>query len=503
MFLSHCAAAGAAASTGMLFPGLPRVSADEAQIDPDKVRFTADIEPLVKLLEETPREKLLEEVALRIKHKTTYKEILSALLLAGVRNIQPRPLGFKFHAVLVVNSAHLASLQAPEEDRWLPIFWALDQFKSSQARDVQEGNWTLGPVDEARVPTAEKTSALFEEAMESWDLEKADVAAAAIARHQTPQQSLELFAKYGARDFRDIGHKVIYVANSWRTLEHIGWQHAEGVLRSLAYGLLEHDGPNPSTADFAEDRAGRRNLQLAHDLPQDWLKGVENADPSAPSTQLPHERRLLDYLRRGNALQAGSFIAELLRRGVSVHAIWDCLHLHAAEMLMRHPGIVTLHASTSLNAMRFLFDKTTVDHTRRFLLLQAAAFMVHFRDRSGTHIGAEIQDLTAESLGGSPEDGLPSLLEVIGQDNVSAARMTLGYLQNGGDPNALKNALRRLVYMKGTDSHDYKFSVAVFEDHERMSKKWSAHQFAASVYWLKGAAAPENGLVQRTKQALA
>jgi hypothetical protein len=32
-------------------------------------------------------------------------------LLAGVRNIEPRPsVGFKFHAVLVVNPVHLASL---------------------------------------------------------------------------------------------------------------------------------------------------------------------------------------------------------------------------------------------------------------------------------------------------------------------------------------------------------------------------------------------------------
>ena len=66
--------------------------------------------------------------------------MLAALLLAGVRNVQPRPsVGFKFHAVLVVNSAHLASLASPDEHRWLPIFWALDHFKSSQARDVREG----------------------------------------------------------------------------------------------------------------------------------------------------------------------------------------------------------------------------------------------------------------------------------------------------------------------------------------------------------------------------
>ena len=77
----------------------------------------------------------LEEVGDRIKRGLSYRELLAALLLAGVRNVQPRPqVGFKFHAVLVVNSAHLASLASPAEDRWLPIFWALDHFKSAQTR---------------------------------------------------------------------------------------------------------------------------------------------------------------------------------------------------------------------------------------------------------------------------------------------------------------------------------------------------------------------------------
>ncbi len=36
--------------------------------------------------------------------------------------------------------------------------------------------------------------------------------------------------EYGARDFRNIGHKAIYAANAWRTLQAIGWRHAEPVL---------------------------------------------------------------------------------------------------------------------------------------------------------------------------------------------------------------------------------------------------------------------------------
>ena len=76
-----------------------------------------------------------------------------------------------------------------------------------------------------------------------------DVAVAALARTAGAQEVFERFCRYGARDFRDIGHKAIYVANSWRTLQTIGWQHAEPVLRSLAYALLEHEGENPAGRD--------------------------------------------------------------------------------------------------------------------------------------------------------------------------------------------------------------------------------------------------------------
>ena len=72
-------------------------------------RFHPEIEPLVRLIEEMPRNRVLEEVARRVKHGLNYRELLTALLLACVRNIQPRPVGYKFHAVLVVNSADPAN----------------------------------------------------------------------------------------------------------------------------------------------------------------------------------------------------------------------------------------------------------------------------------------------------------------------------------------------------------------------------------------------------------
>src|SRR5437667_7064872 len=248
-FLKTAAGTGALLGLGDLgfLSQLRPVSAAEAKLEPDIVRFDPEIEPLVRFLEDTPRERLLEEVAARIKRGLSYRDLLAALLLAGVRNIQPRPVGFKFHAVLVVNSAHLASLSSPDADRWLPIFWALDHFKSSQAQDVKEGDWTLRAVDESKVPDAPKANRTFVEAIENWDEAGADAAIAGLVRSAGAQEIFELFCRYCARDFRELGHKAIYTANSWRTLQCIGWQHAEPVLRSLAYALLDRTGDaNPA-----------------------------------------------------------------------------------------------------------------------------------------------------------------------------------------------------------------------------------------------------------------
>ena len=225
---------------------------------------------------------------------------MAAVQLAGVRNVQPRPsVGHKFHAVLVVNSAHIASLSSPDEHRWLPIFWAVDNFKEGQAADVREGNWTMAPVDESAVPPAHKARQAFIDAMDRWDESAADAAVAGLARTSSVDEVFELFYRYGCRDFRSIGHKAIYVANARRTLECIGWQHAEPVLRSLAYALLMYDGENPSRSDQKADRYGRTQRRPG----QDAARGL--AARQAGGFRHQRDGRGAPLGQRGGLLQAG------------------------------------------------------------------------------------------------------------------------------------------------------------------------------------------------------
>ncbi len=108
----------------------------QAQAAPDLVRFSPEIEPLVRQIESVEREKCAEWLAAQMQRGTPYRHLLAAVFLAGVRNVNPRPPGFALHCVFLAHAAHQLSLEAPADTRALPLFYVLDDFKSAQARDA-------------------------------------------------------------------------------------------------------------------------------------------------------------------------------------------------------------------------------------------------------------------------------------------------------------------------------------------------------------------------------
>lgn len=474
------------------------VSAAEAQVDSKRVRLDSGIEPVVRLIEETPRDSLLEEVGGRLrKGSLSYQELLTGLLLAGVRNVEPRPsVGFKFHAVLVVNSAHLASLASPAAHRWLPIFWALDYFKVAAADDERERQWTMPPVDESAVPAGDKAREMFVKAMSNWDETAADVAVAGFARSGSANELFDLFCRFGARDLRSIGHKAIFVANGFRTLQTIGWEHAEPVLRSLAYALLMHEGENPESRDDATDRPYRKNLELVKTIRPDWRSG--KIDESATA-------ELLRTLHGGSNEEASALCVELLNRGVAPQSLWDALFVAAGELVVRQSGIVSLHAVTTTNALHYAYQTTGDDETRRLLLLQNAAFLPMFRESMGGR--GQVEDVSIATLdeGDKSPENAEEVFRVLSEDPMLAARQAKRWLDGQEDPRAaadLMHVARTMIFLKGSNSHDYKFSSAVLEDFGAISPKWRNAYLASNLFLLRGAGAPTNSLVKRTEAAL-
>jgi len=483
------------ATTSLTQTLTPLAKAD-VTLPANAVQFRPEIEPLVRLIEETPRGKIFNEVGRLIQRGHSYRELLAALFLAAIRNVQPRPsVGFKFHSVLVINSAHLASLAARDQDRWLPIFWSIDYFKRAQQQDVSEGDWTMAAVDESRLPTPTQAVKALREAMERWDVESADAAAAAAARVAPADQLFKVFAEFGSRDFRSIGHKAIYVAGAFRVLEVIGWQHAEPVMRGLAYALLNHTGdPNPAQSDLAVDAAGRANRSLVGSFPPDWLAGKYDA---AATTELVIANR------QGSPIELAQASADMIANGISAASVYDAHFATAAELVMRQPQIVPLHAMTTTNAMHYLFHRCGDDTLRRWLLLQNASFLGHFREAADSR--GKLADRWITDLQGEEDENveLENAVAAIGTGGMQQAQRVLGYLQSTDDPSQFLRESRQLIFAKGNDSHDYKYSSALLEDYYPRSPQWRNKILAAGSYLLSGPQAKDTDLPKRVSEALA
>jgi hypothetical protein len=301
------------------------------------------------------------------------------------------------------------------------------------------------------------------------------------------------------RDFRSIGHKAIYVANSWRTLQCIGWQHAEPVTRSLAYAILMHEGSNPANRDDAADRPFRRNEELAKKIRAEWHDGSHDAAAT---------EEMLETLRTASNDESCDAVVAMLNRGIAPQSIWDALQVAAGELLMRQPGIVALHAVTTTNALSFAFQTSGNDETRRLLLLQNAAFVPMFRDAMGERGNikqSSIADLQ-EDDGKQPDVTVEQIFTDVRRAPMNAARNLLAFLRqsstNAAAAQDVIDAARMLVFLKGNDPHDYKFSSAILEDYYFVSPKWRDVYLAANTFMLPSSEDRDNGLVERTRAAL-
>ncbi len=448
------------------------------RVGPDIVRFDPQIEPLVRWLEETPRERLVAGLLGKIHDGMTYREGMAATFLAAIRNIKPRPVGFKFHAVMAVNSARVMAQNAPARDAWLTLFWAADNFKDSQARDIEEGDWTLAAVDEAHLPSPDKARQTLIEALENWDAVKADTATAALVRSAQPQDVIKVFFRFGIRDQRNIGHKPIFTMQCWRTLEAIGWQHAEPVLRSLAFGLLDTQGDN------IDGPVGpyRSNLELVASIKPDYRGG--QLDPSATES-------LLNTLLTESSDACAHAVVDALDKGVDARSAWDAILLAASELLVRAPGIIALHAVTAANSLHYIHLNGPDELTSKLALLQAAGWIPLYRERIGK--------LPKSTFDRQP-DGEPATLEAIfdrlKSNRAEAARMAVATLKQPEQSQAfLRDAHRRIIH-NGRDSHQFKYGTAAAEE-AAFADDRNAHSriAAAMLAYIPDGSEPPNPLI--------
>ena len=156
-------------------------------------------------------------------------------------------------------------------------------------------------------------------AMDRWDVEGADAAVAGLCRSAGANELMEKLWEYGARDFRNIGHHIIYTGQAFRTLQTIGFEHAEPVMRSLVYGLLGGKRGDSTSAPYEMNRGQVKKIRAG------WREGRQDDQATLA---------FLDMLRSASSEEASSEAVKLLNEGVSAESLWDALQLGSGEMVV-------------------------------------------------------------------------------------------------------------------------------------------------------------------------
>ncbi|HMF12580.1 MAG TPA: hypothetical protein VKE94_09750 [Gemmataceae bacterium] len=506
-FLQRTAGAVSLGLAGV--PSLGGLSAFAGEPPPKKVPFGPDIEPIVRLIEETPRERCVDVFVDQLRGGLPYRRFLAAVFFACVRR------AYSHHEVYKIHAVHQVSMDVRPEERLLPLFWAINAFKQRQ-EDF--------PGDPLRVlngslPKPDQAAAELTEAAERYDQERAERAIVALARNQGARQTMEQLWLYGCRNGGAGGHGAISVSNCFRALEIIGWQEAEPGLRFVVQDLFHFGWLKP-------DESLRPNTALAEQILNKLPAGWAGSQSDRPATCDLHA-----LIRNGKPTEACDLAAKQLQSGVAAQAIWDAVHLATAELMVRHSsgwGLASrpLHSNTSTNALHYAFRTSSSPRTRLLVLLQAVAWAAS--KTGGDLAGKGLRDMSITELGGvalaaSSEKTVAEIFELVPPrtyrwDPKAGAVLTYGKREDADEacrkvfaltserPDAVapfvQTARSWLCRKASNDHHEYKFLAAILEDAALVSTEWQPHVLAASVHYFHGNQTPDNPVIEQARDAL-
>ncbi len=482
----------AAAGSGILglgsLAGFEHLAADDegsARRRDWSVRYDDDIEPIVRLIEETPLDKCVEELAVRLRRGLSYRQFMAALFLAGLRN--GGDFGY-YHCIYMIHSAHQLSLDAPIDERIMAMFGGLSVFKRWQQKRYEgtgHFGWRTIPTS---LPPAHAALSQFRAAITSGDLDAAEAAMIVLSRESGRHQLLDIIAPY---ILGEGVHGWICASNTFRILPVIGWRHAEPALRMMA---RSYSGEGHWSVDWLAPRLDAA-LGTFGPLPHGWadsrgekaatlefVAALRESDPDS-AFQLAYQHLAAGTLRAGS--------------------IWDAIHLAAGEKYWLENGDNNeLHQNTGMNALHYAFRACVDPDVRLMTLLRAVTWTAKpwgvARDIAESKTLVQLVPADIPAL---PHVAAEEILNSSAIDGDAVGKAFAFALQHPNSQ-ALWQAQRRFVFAKGGDAHAYKYLAAIWEDSRQVSPDWRAHMFASAVAGNKGELPPDSPVILRAREAL-
>ena len=310
-----------------------------------RVAYPDHIEPLVRFVEETTPEHIVERVHDKLVAGTSTRDMLLASALAVVRSsdLPPGHHGGPLHPLAGLHAVrHIAARLRGEYGR-MPVIQNV-AVANKHIHSPAMGPYILAdaaPVSEKDSPEA--TVRAFHQAASRGVYNACDHYFLYLLEQLSPYQILGELLEVAVPKNQLDDHYFLFPVFTWRALEYFGWEYARYIGRAPVRYVTRPTAP-ATTADV--DELIRRYELLERDL------RAESGDDEAPAITA-----LADQIGRVNDFaEIPEMLARALADGLSLAGVGEGLSVGGSTLFLRSQtgNPMDVHINTGANTRRYL-----------------------------------------------------------------------------------------------------------------------------------------------------
>jgi hypothetical protein len=344
--------------------------------EPKELSF-GSLEPLVELLQETPKTKLMPVLVEKLNAGLDLRTLTAAGAFANARTFGGENY-FGFHTFMALVPAYSMAGELPKERAALPLLKVLYR----NAHYLETVGFRKNEVLKPMTPADHATPEEVHQAVNAGERDKAERLLAAVTK--TPEDALNA-ALLGVEDNHDV-HTAVMPWRAYAMLDIVGKEHAITLLRQSVRQCAKQC---ETMKDRKDQLAAQRKIVPAllekHKLPKE-TRGTRAADDAWVA-------QMCATILASSQEQAGEAVAMALAEGFNPEHIGEAISLAANQLLLRqvelmegkntygrrtHGDSPGVHASDATNAWR---NMSRVSNPRN----RAAGLMLAAMDVARSH----------------------------------------------------------------------------------------------------------------------
>lgn len=445
-----------------------------------------DLEPLVRLLQDTEAAKLTPILVERLNSGTELKTLVAAAALANARTFGGEDY-VGFHTMMALAPAYEMAKELPEAERPLPVLKVLyrnsNRIREKGGRKAELLRTVAPTPDDSKLSDRDRLA-------DEIHAKNADKAEAMLGRLAQSGPEAALNGILAVVEEAAEVHRIVLMWRAWDMLNIVGKEHAHTMLRQSVRYCIKSEGNNYMNR-FAVIRKIVPQL-----LDENRLQGKSIGTKAG---ELAWVKELSRVVFRSAPEQAAGAVAKAIADGYSAVAIGEAIRLAANELVLRdrgrpqnqtspgkpvgscHGDSIGVHASDSANAWTNL--ARVADARNGMICLMLGAWQVAFdrTERGGdflkwpAHPTCDECEKIDDTAGTDAAKLLAATEAAIkAKDQVAAAAAAFNYGDAGHAPKPLFDVLRKYAISEDGALHAEKYYRTVSESFAttRESLRW-------------------------------